>query len=75
MNVDKYFIYDMAHMNGIKKKREKKKTKTFEKYDTQQKKLAVKHAWYTHLMHNEWAGLIYKCVAYIHRYTSYYDQT
>jgi hypothetical protein len=43
MNVwdDKYFIYhgEMAS-----------KTKTFEKYDT---KKAVKHAWYTHLMHNE----------------------
>lgn len=40
----------MAHM---KRHQKKKKTKTFEKYDTQQKKLAVKHAWYTHLMHNE----------------------
>lgn len=43
----------MAHM----KWHQKKKTKTFEKYDTQKERkrerLAVKHAWYTHLMHNE----------------------
>jgi hypothetical protein len=43
----------MSCWNGIKK------TKTFEKYDTR-RELAVKHAWYTHLMHNEWAGLIYR---------------
>lgn len=41
----------------------KRKTKTFEKYDIhteetvrkakKSKNVAVKHAWYTHLMHNE----------------------